>query len=114
MIRDTAAYEPFKKQVGEQLRPQKLKTLAEKHLGWEIQTGSHSPCEDAVAALRLYKQHMHTWERAPAQERAPPPMPVKRDKPPGAPKRRKEGTGAAPRLDVGIKKKKIKRGCGRR
>lgn len=71
MMRDTALYEPFRKQVGEQKRPQRLKALAEEHLGWEIQTGSHSPCEDAVAALRLYKQHMHAWERAPLPVRAP-------------------------------------------
>ena len=118
MIRDTAAYEPFKKLVGEQLRPQKLKTLAEKHLGWAIQTGEHSPCEDAVAALRLYKQHMHTWERAPAQERAPA-IPVK---PPSASKaksgrrsggERSEGKSAELKHAGGIKKKKkIKRGCG--
>ncbi|KAL1522298.1 hypothetical protein AB1Y20_017290 [Prymnesium parvum] len=72
LIRDTAAYEPLKKLVGEHLRSQRLKTLAWEELGWAIQTGEHNPCEDAVAALRLYKRHMHAWERAPLPQRAPP------------------------------------------
>lgn len=103
MTRDTALYEPYQKQSGAKLRPHKLQHLAREHLGWQIQTGGvlaappptraaprrtdrspapsssadasgHSPCEDAVAALRLYKLRMAEWERAAARQGAPKPF----------------------------------------
>ena len=34
-----------------------------RYLGWTIQTGEHSPLEDAVASLRLYQLKRQAWER---------------------------------------------------
>ena len=33
------------------------------YLGWTIQTGEHSPLEDAVASLRLYELKRKAWEK---------------------------------------------------
>ena len=49
--RDTARYPPYRKGMGNGSRPQKLAALALQYLGWRIQTGEHSPLEDAVASL---------------------------------------------------------------
>ena len=42
---------------------QKLAALSLQYLGWTIQTGEHSPLEDAVASLRLYELKRRAWER---------------------------------------------------
>lgn len=72
-VRDTAKYEPFMKSVdpassptGSSLAPKKLKVLAKDKLGMIIQEEGkpHSPVEDAVAALELYKKHRGKWEKA--------------------------------------------------
>jgi len=74
-IRDTAKYEPFMKVVdpcdpcnptGATHIPKKLKVLAKDKLGMIIQEEGkpHSPVDDAVAALELYKKHRGKWEKA--------------------------------------------------
>merc|ERR1711981_1418242 len=47
------------------LRPRKLKELASKYLNWEIQKDgeSHSPYDDALAAMDLYKLVRSNWEK---------------------------------------------------
>jgi hypothetical protein len=47
------------------LVPKKLKTLAYDKLGMHIQREgvAHSPIEDAIAAMELYKRHCCKWER---------------------------------------------------
>ena len=64
MIRDTAYYEPFMKMHYGNLSPRKLKELAKEKLQKDIQVigQSHSPTEDAMAALDLYKCHRPRWE----------------------------------------------------
>lgn len=66
--RDTAKYEPFMKhRHPDELQwwPRKLRELVWEHLAYEIQLpGSpHSPYEDALAALNLYKKHWYKWEK---------------------------------------------------
>jgi RNA exonuclease 4 len=66
--RDTAKYEPFMKHRNEydqQLWPRKLRDLAQEHLHYDIQLPGkpHSPYEDALAALDLYKKHWRKWEK---------------------------------------------------
>lgn len=63
-VRDTASFPPFRKQQGAGTAPRRLQWLAKEFLGWDIQGAEHSPAEDAVAALRLYKLKMSEWERA--------------------------------------------------
>ena len=63
-VRDTATYPAYRKQLAQGTRPRKLQALAREFLGWHIQGAEHSPAEDAVAALRLYKLRMSEWERA--------------------------------------------------
>ncbi|KAJ7543802.1 hypothetical protein O6H91_09G053000 [Diphasiastrum complanatum] len=54
LIRDTALYPPLLRTNGSR---NKLRYLVETYLGYQIQTGkNHDPCEDAVAAMRLYKR----------------------------------------------------------
>jgi len=64
LIRDTALYEPFMKMHYGQLNPRKLKELAKEKLQKDIQVEgeAHSPTEDAIAALDLYKSHRPRWE----------------------------------------------------
>ena len=76
LVRDTAKYEPFMKTTSEAeatfkypagtLVPKKLKVLAKDKLGLLIQEEGkpHSPVEDAVAALELFKKHQGKWEKA--------------------------------------------------
>ena len=64
LTRDTSHYPPYREQMGEGSRPRGLRWLAKDFLGWDIQAGAHSPAEDAVAALRLYKLKMSEWERS--------------------------------------------------
>jgi len=63
LTRDTALFPAFQDQKSAVPRARKLKTLAEEQLGMVIQTGEHSPVEDAIAALRLYKSRASEWER---------------------------------------------------
>ena len=63
-VRDTASFPPFRKQQGAGTAPRRLQWLAKEFLKWEIQGAEHSPAEDAIAALRLYKCKMNEWERA--------------------------------------------------
>jgi RNA exonuclease 4 len=69
--RDSANYPPFMQEVPElgdssksSLRPRKLKELVKDRLGKEIQDlgKSHDPVEDALSALRLYKEERLQWE----------------------------------------------------
>lgn len=62
--RDTALYSYFKHNKKSNSRSQKsLKSLVKEYLHKNIQTGIHSPCEDARAALELYKLVRGQWER---------------------------------------------------
>ncbi len=74
-VRDTAKYEPFMKVPdpfadhnpnNAALLPKKLRVLAKDKLGMDIQVEGcpHSPVEDALAALELYKRHRVKWEKA--------------------------------------------------
>mmetsp|Transcript_13786 Transcript_13786/g.21014 ORF Transcript_13786/g.21014 Transcript_13786/m.21014 type:complete len:276 (+) Transcript_13786:157-984(+) len=67
-LRDTGKYEPFMKVRFDDgiLWPRKLKDLAKEKLGLEIQSQgcAHCPCEDAKAALSLYKKVRNKWEKA--------------------------------------------------
>jgi hypothetical protein len=89
MIRDTTHYPPFMVARGGKLRPRRLKSLAAEFLGMEIQTGEHSPAEDAIAPMRLYHLVRRDWERWLAHH-TPPPAPV----PFRGAHARKEGGGA--------------------
>jgi len=62
-LRDTALFSPLRTHTGVGSRARKLSELAREKLGLIIQTGEHSPLEDAIAALRLYKLHAAEWER---------------------------------------------------
>ena len=64
--RDTAVFRPYQREVGDgaRPRPRKLSKLCLELLAREIQTGIHSPDEDAVAALHLYRITRRAWERA--------------------------------------------------
>jgi RNA exonuclease 4 len=75
-IRDTATYAPFMKHRAiinngdcndgktYRLYPRKLKDLVKERLGMEIQTlgRAHSPIEDAISAMNLYKSVRSDWE----------------------------------------------------
>ena len=63
-VRDTAHYPPYRRQQGVGTSARRLRDVAKEFLGWEIQGSEHSPSEDAIAALRLYKLKMNDWERA--------------------------------------------------
>lgn len=74
-VRDTANYAPFMRAAdpagpstpwGATHAPKKLKELARDKLGMVIQEEGrpHSPMDDAVAALELYKKHRGKWEKA--------------------------------------------------
>lgn len=60
-IRDTARYKPFKKMF--QGHTPKLKMLAKKILGVEIQTGEHDSVQDAQAVMRIYTIHKKEWDK---------------------------------------------------
>ena len=61
LVRDTATYGPLCKRSG---KPKRLKKLAAEFLGLQIQTGEHSPQEDAMAALYLYQKFQARWDIA--------------------------------------------------
>lgn len=70
-VRDTACYLPYMKEIVDAqtgtpvIRPRKLRDLTREVLGREIQLpGSpHSPIDDAIAALDLYKVSRYDWEK---------------------------------------------------
>jgi len=65
LVRDTATYAPFQQRQGDVMLPRKLKDLVFEKLGGQaiqVPGKAHSPTEDAVAALNLYKQHRPRWE----------------------------------------------------
>ena len=59
MIRDTSKYRPLMRPggPGRKPKPKALRHLAYEQLGLGIQSGEHSPVEDARAALYLYQLH---------------------------------------------------------
>jgi len=59
-IRDTAHYKPLQRKG----RPRALRHLAKELLGLEIQSGEHSPAEDARSTLLIYKQFKKSWEKS--------------------------------------------------
>jgi len=69
--RDTAFYIPFMKKLEKEdgstvMLSRRLRDLATEQLNRSIQVEgkSHSPVEDAIAALDLYKFQRHEWERS--------------------------------------------------
>jgi len=74
--RDSATYAPFMREGIDQasgkmaMRPRKLRDLAWECLDRPIQKAgvAHSPIEDAVAALDLYKSARNDWEKKLAKE----------------------------------------------
>ncbi|KAL3943153.1 MAG: hypothetical protein SGBAC_002755 [Bacillariaceae sp.] len=66
LIRDTTRYTPFlqDRPGNETLMPRKLRDLAKERLDRDIQVPgrSHSPYEDALASLDLYKSVRPKWE----------------------------------------------------
>jgi len=74
--RDTATYTPFMRDAMDQatkqvtMRPRKLRDLAWESLRRQIQQEgiAHSPIEDALAALDLYKSIRREWETELAKE----------------------------------------------
>lgn len=66
LVRDTARYPPLMRATasGRRPKPRRLRDLAAEHLGLAIQDDSHSPVDDARAALYLYKRHRKQWEAA--------------------------------------------------
>jgi RNA exonuclease 4 len=74
-VRDTAKYAPFMRTISKEndekvLVPKKLKDLVRENFQREIQVigKSHSPVEDAIAAMDLYKLCRNTWEVQKSQE----------------------------------------------
>jgi DNA polymerase III epsilon subunit-like protein len=63
-IRDTAKYRPFMRYVAGKFKPRKLRDLAKEHLNLIIQTGEHTPDEDAKAAMMLYRAKRAEWENS--------------------------------------------------
>ena len=62
-IRDTARYRPLMRHGRDgKFRPRKLRDLAKRHLDMDIQSGEHTPDEDARVAMLLYRQHRREWE----------------------------------------------------
>lgn len=59
MIRDTATYPPLMRapRPGRRPKPRALRHLAKEELGLDIQSGEHTPVDDARAALYLYHKH---------------------------------------------------------
>ena len=73
LLRDTARYPPLMRKAphvggptaeARRGRPARLQELAAQHLGLTIQTGEHSPVEDARAALLLYQKFAAEWEQS--------------------------------------------------
>lgn len=73
--RDTATYAPYMRTISKEndekvLVPKKLKDLVWDHFQREIQVigKSHSPVEDAIAAMDLYKACRNVWEMQKSKE----------------------------------------------
>jgi len=81
LTRDTARYPPLMRRAARapegmgagaaaadiargKRRPKALRVLAAQELGLDIQSGEHTPVDDARAALYLYLHHAREWERA--------------------------------------------------
>mmetsp|Transcript_6626 Transcript_6626/g.18478 ORF Transcript_6626/g.18478 Transcript_6626/m.18478 type:complete len:256 (-) Transcript_6626:128-895(-) len=66
LIRDTAKYPPLMREPrpGRKPKPRALRKLAAEQLGLEIQSGEHSPVDDARCALYLYHKHQKEWEKS--------------------------------------------------
>ncbi|CAJ1936247.1 unnamed protein product [Cylindrotheca closterium] len=64
LIRDTTRYTPFLQDRNRSLMPRKLRDLAKEYLHRDIQVPgmAHSPYEDALASLDLYKSVRPKWE----------------------------------------------------
>ncbi|GMH90253.1 hypothetical protein TrST_g7321 [Triparma strigata] len=65
MIRDTAKFRPYMRKAGTgKYKPRKLRDLVKDFLG-EVgfQEGKHDSCEDAHAAMKLYRLKRGEWER---------------------------------------------------
>ncbi|KNC81411.1 hypothetical protein SARC_06275 [Sphaeroforma arctica JP610] len=60
MIRDTAKYKPLRKYSNG--RTPSLRLLAKKILNIQIQTGEHSPAEDAAATMQIFNLYKVEWE----------------------------------------------------
>lgn len=87
-IRDTATYTPFMRKIEKENDetihcPRRLKELVMEKLGKQIQVEGkpHSPVEDAIAAMDLYKSKRNNWEmhliqlnKAKEEERAKSPV----------------------------------------
>ena len=82
-IRDTAQYAPFMRKISKEnderiFCPRKLRDLVWEQCGRQIQVigKAHSPVEDAIAAMDLYKSARNEWEFQKMQEvnRAPSPI----------------------------------------
>jgi RNA exonuclease 4 len=58
-LRDTSLYPPLRSKDG---RPRSLKHLAAE-IGLEIQSGSHSPVEDALSTLKVFASVAKKWEK---------------------------------------------------
>lgn len=68
-IRDTAKFAPFMRKIQKEneetiICPRRLRDLVMEKFGKEIQVmgKAHSPIEDAIAAMDLYKAVRHEWE----------------------------------------------------
>ncbi|KAK9815033.1 hypothetical protein WJX73_005497 [Symbiochloris irregularis] len=64
LVRDTGCYPPLMLTQAPTWRalPRSLRSLASEYLGLTIQTGAHSPVDDARAAMSLYQLHQKEWE----------------------------------------------------
>ena len=76
-IRDTATYEPFMRIERSKIDtdqhiyyPRKLKDLTKQFLGRDIQDYGkpHSPIEDAIASMDLYRSVRYLWEESVAEK----------------------------------------------
>lgn len=65
LTRDTAKYQPLMAmaETGRTMAVS-LKALSKEHLGLTIQSGEHSPVDDARASLYLYRKFRDVWERS--------------------------------------------------
>ncbi|KAL0092570.1 ribonuclease H-like domain-containing protein [Phycomyces blakesleeanus] len=61
-LRDTSRYKPFRKLASG--RTPSLKTLVQKVLEFNIQSGSHSSVEDARFTMLLYRKVKDEWEKS--------------------------------------------------
>eukprot|EP00002_Diphylleia_rotans_P032218 TRINITY_DN6749_c0_g1_i1.p1 TRINITY_DN6749_c0_g1~~TRINITY_DN6749_c0_g1_i1.p1 ORF type:complete len:334 (+),score=95.20 TRINITY_DN6749_c0_g1_i1:54-1055(+) len=60
LIRDTAKYKPL---LRDGTHSRSLRELTNDFLGMQIQSGAHSPIEDAQCVMSIYQKLKHNWER---------------------------------------------------